>query len=221
MTSLSAKLPALFANPQIQNSSTSSASSTSNNNITVTSTLLNGTTITGFYIDLRVNGTHLESGYTPVTFSNLMPGVTYGVVAYWADNYYFRHFSNGNLNRYQLLSLNGSSPVTLNAMYEYVPTSKAATLNILAEFPNGTLIGKSYDLNGSFYHTPGMWIQVVPPGQTTPYTGTFTGGSVLPFVFFNHQTYTVEMALGYGNILFSHWQDNNSTNSTRPIKTNG
>ena len=50
---------------------------------------------------------------------------------------------------------------------------------------------------------------------------TFTGGSILPFIFFNHQAYTVAMSLGYGNITFSHWQDNGSTDPTRTFALNG
>jgi hypothetical protein len=66
-----------------------------------------------------------------------------------------------------------------------------------------------------------MWLEVVPPGQTSPFTGTFTGGSILPFIFFNYQTYKVEMTTGYGNIQFSRWKDNNSTNPNRAITLNG
>ena len=205
------------------------------NSITVTSSLMNGTSVAGFFVDLRINGTHIESGYTPVTFSNLTSGVQYGVVIYWYGNYFFRHYSYGNstpnnffkqyspeaLNRYALVTLNGSTSVTLNGLYEYVPPSQAATLNILAEFPNGTIIGTSEVIGNYIYHQPGMWLTVAPPNSTTPFTGTFTGGSILPFVFFKNETYTVQMTLGYQNVVFSNWQDNNSTNPTRAITLYG
>jgi hypothetical protein len=191
------------------------------NSITIKSNSLNGTAIAGFLVDLRVNGTNVQSGYTPVTFSNLATGVQYGVVAFWHGSYFFRHFSDGELNRYELVTLNGSSTVTLDAMYEYVPPAKAASLNILAEFPNGTIIGTSEVIGNYIYHAPGMWLDVIPPNQKVPFTGTFTGGSILPFVLFKGETYTVEMTLGYANVTFSHWQDNNRTNNIRSITLNG
>ncbi|MDA4117164.1 MAG: hypothetical protein OK455_02350, partial [Thaumarchaeota archaeon] len=60
-----------------------------------------------------------------------------------------------------------------------------------------------------------------PQGSTTPFTATFTGGSILPFIFFNGQTYTVFMSTGYSNISFSYWKDNNNTNPTRTVPLNG
>ncbi len=66
------------------------------NSITVTSSDLHtGATLTGMYVDLRLDNNHVEGGYTPVTFSGLQTGVQYLVVVCWYGNYYFRHFSNG------------------------------------------------------------------------------------------------------------------------------
>ena len=196
------------------------------NSITVKSVLLNGTAISGMFVDLRINGTHIQGGYTPITFSGLQLGVQYGVVVYWYGNDYIRYINDTNtgmdLQRYDLVTLNQSNPSdTLTGMYEYVPPSLAASLNILAEFPNGTLIGSSAYQDGYIQHSPGMWLQVIPPGWTTPYTGTFTGGSILPFIFFNYETYTVQMTTGYQDVQFSHWQDNNSTNPNRAFALNG
>src|ERR1700719_3147489 len=76
------------------------------NSITVTSKDIgNGTALTGFTVDLRVNGNPVQSGFTPVTFSGLKTGVQYQVVVYWYGNYYFRDFSDGNLNRYALVTV--------------------------------------------------------------------------------------------------------------------
>src|SRR5580658_6271207 len=110
------------------------------NSITVTSADIgNGTTLTGFTVDLRVNGNPVQSGFTPVTFSGLQTGVQYQVVVYWYGNYYFREFSNGDLNRYALITLNASQDsVSLTGLYQYVPASDAGSLNIIAQFPNGT-----------------------------------------------------------------------------------
>jgi hypothetical protein len=187
--------------------------------ITVDSSALNGTTISGYLIDLRVGGYAIESGFTPVTFTNLEPGLEYQVVAYWAGNYYFRHFSNGDLNRYELLTFNstGSTTASYDAMYEYIAPSQAATLNVIAEFPNGTQIGTTFNNTGYIEHTPGLWLTVTPPGATTPYTGSFTGGSLLPFVLLSGQSYTVQMTLGFGDYSFAYWQGSGSTNATRTI----
>jgi hypothetical protein len=197
----------------------------SNYSITVTSNDLNGTTLHGFYVDLRINGNHVASGFTPVTFKNLQQGIQYGVVVYWYGNYYFRHFSDGDLNRYALVTLNstsGQNSTSLDGLYQYVPKAQAASLDIEAELPNGTLIGtSSINSGGYIQHTPGMWLDVIPPGSQTPFTGTFTGGSILPFIFFNHDTYTVDMSAGYKNYSFSHWKDTNSTNPDRAITLNG
>jgi hypothetical protein len=187
--------------------------------ITVGSTTLNGTAINGYLIDLRVGGYAIDSGFSPVTFTNLEPGLQYQIVAYWAGNYYFREFSNGDLNRYELVTFNttGTTSVDYDAMYQYVPPSQAVTLNIIAEFSNGTEIGTTSNTTDYIQHTPGMWLTLTPPSATIPYTGSDTGGSLLPFVLLRGQTYTIQMTLGYGSVSFAHWQDTGSTNATRTI----
>ncbi|MDA4132643.1 MAG: hypothetical protein OK454_05900, partial [Thaumarchaeota archaeon] len=157
-------------------------------------------------------------------FSGLQQGAKYLVVVYGYGDAYFRHFSNGNLQRYSYVTLNATaaqSSYSMNALYEVVPNSQAASLNIVAQFPNGTQIGTASEIDGYPQHTPGMYLSVTPPGATAPYTATFTGGSILPFIFFNHQTYTVAMSMGYANITFSHWEDNGSTDPTRAFALNG
>ena len=219
-TSTSSASTTTYTSPASSNSSSSPTS----NSITVTShDLHNGSSLVGFFVDLRLNNNHIESGYTPVTFSGLRTGVQYLVVVYWYGNYYFRHFADGNLNRYALVTLNNTSGQTtyaLNALYEYVPKSQAALLNIIAQFPNGTQIGTATQIDGYPQHSPGMWLTVTPPGSTIPFTATFTGGSILPFTFFYGQTYMVEMSSGYANIHFSHWKDDGSTNPDRSITLN-
>ena len=195
--------------------------------------------VNGIYVELRVNGTRIANGTTPVTFSNLQFGVQYGVVVYWYGNYYIRYINDANtgidLQRYDLVTLNASKPSdTLTGMFEYVPPSQAASLNIIAEFPNGTQLGTASVVNGYDLHSPGMWLTVTPPFQRTPYTGTFTGGSILPFTLFNNETYAVDMSQGfcgawtgypgYGTIVqivWDHWKDNNNTNPNRAITLNG
>jgi hypothetical protein len=193
--------------------------------ITVTSSDLHtGAKIAGMYVDLRLNDNSVQSGYTPVTFSGLQTGVQYLVVVYWYGSYYFRHFSNGNLQRYELVTLNstsGQSTISLDALYENVAKSQAASLNLVAQFPNGTQIGTASEDNGYPQHTPGMYLTVTPSGSTSPFTATFTGGSILPFIFFNGETYTVQMSTGYSNITFAYWKDNGSTDPTRSFALAG
>jgi cobalamin biosynthesis Mg chelatase CobN len=62
---------------------------------------------------------------------------------------------------------------------------------------------------------------VTPPGSTVPFTGSFTGGSNLPFILFKGQTYTVQMTAAYGNIHFLHWKDNNNANLSRQVTLSG
>jgi hypothetical protein len=204
---------------------------------------LNGTTpVPGMEVDLRINGNPIESGFTPVTFANLQFGVQYQVVVFWYGNYYIRYIKDANtgvdLQRYDTITLNQSKPSdTLTGMFEYVPTSQATSLNIIAEFPNGTLIGTSQQNATADYiqHSSGMWLTLAPPGQTTPYTGTFTGGSILPFTLFKGETYTVQMTLdacgmvlsangqtvGPVDIVWSHWQVDGSTDANRAITLKG
>jgi hypothetical protein len=193
-------------------------------------------------VDLRINGNPVDNGDTPVTFTNLQFGVLYQVVVFWYGNYYIRYINDANtgldLQRYDTVTLNQSMPSdTLTGMFEYVPTSQATSLNFIAEFPNGTLIGTSEQNASANYiqHSSGMWLTLTPPGQTTPYTGTFTGGSILPFTLFNGETYTVQMTLdacgmvlsangqtvGPVDIVWSHWQDHGSTDANRAITLNG
>lgn len=186
--------------------------------ISVASTELNGTAISGYLMDVRVDGYAIASGFTPITFTSLEPGIQYQVVAYWSGNYYFRNFGGGNLNRYSLVTFNstGSTTVSLDAQYQYVSKSEAASLNIIAELPNGTVLGTTINTTSYIQHTPGVWLTVAPPGSG-PFTGTYTGGSILPFVLIGGETYTVQMTLGYGNLQFSYWKDTGSISASRSV----
>lgn len=212
--------------------------------ITVLGLSMNGSSVPiyGAYIDLRINGTHVASGYTPVTFTNLQLGVQYGVVVYWFSNYYIRYINDSltgiDLQRYDLVTLNASDPQdTLQCYFQYVPSAQAASLNILAEFPNGTLIGTAsyYTQLNYILHSPGMWVTIIPQDQTEPFTGTYTGGSILPFILFNHESYTIDMSSAYCgewytglsngtiptvDIVWSHWLNGSSTDSNLTVSLN-
>jgi len=212
-------LAALFCETQC------TAIGNSANTITVTSSNLHtGAKITGMYVNLRLNDNDVQAGFTPVTFTGLQTGVDYLVVVYWYGDNYFRHFSNGNLERYAYVTLNttaGQTNYTMNAEYETVPNAQAASLNIIAQFPNGSQIGTASVIGGYPQHTPGIYLTVTPPGGPAPFTATFTGGSILPFILFNNETYMVAMSSGFSDITFSHWMDNGSTDPTRSFTLDG
>jgi hypothetical protein len=143
------------------------------------------------------------------------------VVVYAYNSFYFRHFSDGDLNRYELVTLNVSQPhATFQAQYQYVPASQLATLNVIAQLPNGTQIGTTVNSSSYIQHTPGLWLTVAPLGMA-PFTGTSTGGSLLPFDLFGNQYYTIQMTDGFGDYHFAYWQDNANTNGTRTIDLTG
>ena len=187
--------------------------------ITVDSTELNGTAITGQSIAVSVDGNLIASGTTPATFPDLEPGVQYQVLASSAGYYYFREFSDGDLNNYESVAFNstGSTTPTYTALYQYVPPSQAVYLNIMAELPNGTLLGTTVD---SVQVTPGMYLTVTPPGTDIPFTAAYTGSSELPFVLLRNGTYTVTMTIAYGNYKFAYWQDNNNIDPVRAVTLN-
>jgi hypothetical protein len=191
--------------------------------ITVTSNDLNGTAVSGFYVDVRVNGYHVTGGWTPATFTNLEPGLRFQVIFYWYGNYWLRGVSNGDLNRYAAVIFNSTGPtsVSYDGLYQFVPPQQAAALNVEAKLPNGTTIGTTFNNTSYIQHTPGMWLTVTPPNSTAPFTGTFTGGSILPFILFNHENYTVTMTPGYGCFSFLQWNDTASTNPARVVTLNG
>lgn len=135
------------------------------------------------------------------------------------DNY-MRHYSDGTLARYHFVTPS-LTPISLNAQYENVPASQSARLDVTALDSNGNILGSSKMVNGSVVATPGMYMDLIPPGQTKPYTSTFTGAGDLPWILFNNKTYTVEMTTSYGKYYFDHWQDNNSTSPVRAFVLNG
>lgn len=188
--------------------------------ISINSSDLNGTAISGMNVVVRVDGNDIVNGTTPVTFPDLEPHVQYQVFVYSSGDYYFREFSNGGLNDYATVEFNstGSTTVTDDALYQHVPASQAAYLNVEAELPNGTLLGTVVD---NVAQTPGMWFTVTPSGSDTPFTGAYTGASNLPFVLLNNETYTITMTISYQSYHFAHWQDNNNTSPIRVVDLNG
>jgi hypothetical protein len=182
--------------------------------VTVQSAYLNGTVLTGEYVNLRLNGNILIGGYTPITFSGLTAGLKYEVVVYWFGNTWFRHFSDGSLNRYYFV-MPGAGPTNLTALYQYVPRSQIAALNVIAELPNGTVIGGDSVVNGSIVAKPGMWMTIGLAGQNSSLTGGYTSSSMTPFYLMKDQNYTIVMSRSYGPYSFSHWKDNNSTDPVR------
>ncbi len=140
------------------------------------------------------------------------------MVAYSSGNYYFRHFSDGELNNYDFLTFSstGSTSASFDALYQYVPPSQAATLNVIAEYQNGTVIGNTVSNTGYVERSPGLWVTVTPPGAYEPFTGSYTGGTLLPFVLIAGDTYTAQMS-SYSDLKFVRWSDTGSTNATRTL----
>jgi len=200
-------------------SSACSGTSSGSNTVTVISCTLDGTSLPGMYVNIRENGNIIADGYTPKTFV-LTPGKEYVVVLYWCCDYYFRHYSDDTLTRYHTVT-GGSSGILLKGMYERVPASQAAKLNVIAKDTNGNTIGGTVtNPDGSISTEPGMWMWLTPPGTSTPYTGAYTGSSSTPFVIFEGKTYKVTMS-SFGKYQFDHWQDNGSTNPARSFAMNG
>jgi hypothetical protein len=199
--------------------SSCSGSKSGSNTVTIVSCTLAGAALPGMFVNLRENGNIIDDGFTPKTFS-LTPGKTYVVVVYWCCDYYFRHFSDGTLTRYYTVT-GGSSGILLKAMYEKVPASQAAKLNVIAKDTNGNVIGgTTSNPDGSISAEPGMWMWLSPPGSSSPYTGAYTGSSSTPFVVFDGKTYKVTMS-SFGKYQFDHWQDSGSTNPNRSFAMNG
>ena len=189
--------------------------------ISTSSGMLNGGNLTGILVDVRVDGYPIQSGYTPVTFNNLEPGIQYQVIVFWYGDDYFRHFADGDLNRYELVTFNntGTQSESYTALFQTVPSSEAASLDVIAKFANGTVIGTSFNATTYIQHTPGVWTTVTPQGLFTPYTGSDTGGSLLPFILMAGQNYTVEMSNWQG-YHFAKWADTGSTDPNRVVTLN-
>jgi hypothetical protein len=192
------------------------------NTVTVKSTDLNGNTITGMYVNVRLNGNIIKDGFTPVTFS-LDPGSEYVVVMYWCCDNEFRHYSDGTLTRYHYVTPDATKGINLEANYEVVPASQAATLNVIAKDTNGNVIGGTTGSaeDGTLIAKPGMWMWITPPGASSPYSGAYSSSSSTPFKVFNGKTYTIAMS-SFDQYVFDHWQDDSSnTNPTRAFTLNG
>jgi|GEM_PF-6680635 len=197
-----------------------SLSCPSANSVSVTSSLSSGRTITDEYIQIRLNGDIMGSGYTPVTFCNLKPKQQYQVVAYWFGESNFRHWSDGELLRYHR-AIPGPNPVNLTAVYEKIPSALSAHFTVKAILTNGTDIGGTTTLpDGSIVAKPGIYLDLTLPGQTTPYTAAYIGSSSLPFTVPKGQTYTITM-YSSEKYKFDHWQDNGSKNPVRSFKITG
>lgn len=85
----------------------------------------------GEYVNLRLNGNIIATGYTPVTF-NLQEGQQYVVVAYWYGEYYFRHYTDGTLTRYHYLTADPTKGILLREPLHLIPahTVTAAALRL-------------------------------------------------------------------------------------------
>ena len=107
------------------NSTTSVTTSTvSGASLTVYSDAVNGSSMSGFYAELLLNGATVESGFTPISF-NLTSGLTYQVEVQSGGSYHFQYWQeNGWVN--SPLTVNGTT-ATVTAVMCNGPCSDAST----------------------------------------------------------------------------------------------
>jgi hypothetical protein len=196
------------------------------NTVTVQSKLLDGTTVTGMLAQLRDSGgDNVQEDFTTAELT-LEDGQNYRVIMYSFGEDFFRKWSNGHLHRYFPVEGDGSA-YTLTALYEHVPEAQQAKLEVRAKTSDGQPIGGTTGRaeDGTLQALPGVEVQIAPPGSFTPftaYTAGFSGGSEIEeqFYFIKGQTYVVAMQ-SFGELQFSHWEDNGSENSARAVPLSG
>jgi hypothetical protein len=162
-------------------------------------------------------GVNVDSGFTPTTLQ-MESGKDYRAIMYSFSPFWFRHWTDGGLHRYHLVSGDGQAH-SFTAVYEQIPASGEAQLTVQAKTTDGTPIGSTTGTqeDNTLQAQPGIEVLVAPPGSLTPYTAGFTGGSeATPFHLVKGQTYTIIME-EFGQYKFSHWEDNGSTNSARAV----
>ena len=192
------------------------------NTVTVSSQLLDGSAVTGLETQLResATGNNVDSGFTTTTLQ-MEAGKDYRTIMYSYSPYWFRHWTDGGLHRYHLVSGDGAAH-SLTAVFENIPTSQEAQLWVKAKTSDGTPIGGTTGTqeDNTLQAQPGIEVLVAPPNTLNAYTAGFTGGSeASPFHLVKGQTYTITME-EFGQYKFSHWEDNNLTNPARAVPLN-
>src|SRR2546428_8273341 len=145
--------------------------------LTVTTQDISGNTLTGLYITLKLSGTTVATGFSPVTFT-LNNGVQYTVTAAGYRTHVFDHWlDTGSTSSSRAITINTNTQIT--AVYRTTalslsPTSgpTGITVNISgSNFAANSAITISYD-NAS--------IATTPTTITTTSTGSFTGSITIP-----------------------------------------
>lgn len=174
--------------PSATASATTSASAPSTIvSLAVDSSKLSGAQFSGMWVELHAaNGTLLQTGYTPVTFS-VQSGSTYVVYAADYNRTIFNHWGDGNTN--SSLTITANQNTTLTAYY-----STPATITV-----------KSVDSSGTAFS--GMWTVITSNGQKVA-----SGYTAFKYSSQTGNTYQVTVS-NYQNYVFSHWS-NGSTNPT-------
>jgi hypothetical protein len=157
----------------------------------------NGETITGYYVGLYNNaGTLINSGFSPVTFTDLTATSSYYVSP---DNYgscSFSHWQDtGNTTRDRYFTAYGSQVLT--AVYNCSSTG-TGSVTVNTENQNGQTI-------------TGYYVGLYNSG------GTLVNNGYSPVTFSNLSigtAYSVEPD-NYGSCTFNHWQDTGSTTRDR------
>jgi hypothetical protein len=149
--------------------------------LTVSSEDVSGDTITGLWTVIKKDGTTVETGYTPLSYTG-EPG-TYEVTVSDYENYEFDHWDNDSTSNTRRLSVSGE--VELTAFYRTEPSEVKLTV-------------RTASLNGS--PITGLWTVIDSDGSET------TGFSPVSYDAKVGNSYTVSVA-DYRNYVFDHWED--------------
>ncbi|MGA2874454.1 MAG: ice-binding family protein [Nitrososphaerales archaeon] len=163
--------------------------------LTVKSIATNGTTIYGYEVEAFCQGSHLVSGFTPVTLT-LNNNEQYTVTI---DQNYgscsFAYWQNTG-SALPTTSVTISSNTSLTAVYN------------CRNIPSGpSVFVQTLDQNGNVI--TGYYVRLFDNGQEMN-----DAYSPATFQLIDGQTYSIETS-SYLSCTFSHWQDTGSTNSTR------
>jgi hypothetical protein len=163
---------------------------------TVNSAFTNGTTLNGMWMVLRDDqGNIVQSGWTPITFTNLISGNSYTITASNYKQNVFDHWDDGTTNAQTWIPRQGGYTVT--AYYRVVSSSASIYIDSAWANNGGPITGmymQLTDLNNNILQT----------GYTPiTFSGLTTGTQY--YVYAN----------SYGTANFDHWNDGTTTSNIK------
>jgi DNA-binding beta-propeller fold protein YncE len=158
--------------------------------LTVNTQTTNGTAITGYYSLLYVNGSAVETGYSPYTFG-LTDGQTYIVQVNSYGSCYFSHWADtGSTTSWRYVSISSNTQLTAiydcNGTWSSVSVATDGILTTAENLDMGTVFGFFVTL----YNSSGAVVS--------------TGYAPTTFPTISGQTYTLQ-ADSYGACTFEQW----------------